>query len=81
MFNFYIDKLTFLRKLRKDSYICELSVSVESQPHIQAHLVFADTQSQNKKPKELEFCQRSNEVNDSRNRNNDSSFIFSRTNF
>ena len=23
--------------------------------HIQAHLVFADTQSQNKKPKELEF--------------------------
>jgi hypothetical protein len=25
--------------------------------HIQAHLVFADTQSQNKKPKELEFCQ------------------------
>jgi hypothetical protein len=27
--------------------------------HIQAHLVFADTQSPNKKPKELEFCQRS----------------------
>jgi hypothetical protein len=26
--------------------------------HIQAHLVFADTQSPNKKPKELEFCQR-----------------------
>ena len=26
MFNFYIDKLTFLRKLRKDSYICELAV-------------------------------------------------------
>lgn len=25
MFNFYIDKLTFLRKLRKDSYICELA--------------------------------------------------------
>jgi len=24
-------------------------------PHIQAHLVFADTQSPNKKPKELEF--------------------------
>ncbi len=30
--------------------------------HIQAHLVFADTQSQNKKPKELEFCQRSTET-------------------
>jgi len=29
MFNFYIDKLTFLRKLRKDSYICELAVIVE----------------------------------------------------
>ncbi|OFX23759.1 MAG: hypothetical protein A2033_12955 [Bacteroidetes bacterium GWA2_31_9] len=28
---------------------------VESRPHIQAHLVFADTQSQNEKPKELEF--------------------------
>ena len=41
------------------SYNLTLSVSVESQPHIQAHLVFADTQSQNKKPKELEFCQRS----------------------
>ncbi|MDO9154633.1 MAG: hypothetical protein Q7U47_13180 [Paludibacter sp.] len=26
--------------------------------HIQAHLVFADKQSPNKKPKELEFCQR-----------------------
>lgn len=32
---------------------------VESRPHIQAHLVFAQTQSLNKKPKELEFCQRS----------------------
>lgn len=29
MFNFYIDKLTFLRKLRKDSYICELAVIVK----------------------------------------------------
>lgn len=29
--------------------------------YIQAHLVFADTQSPNKKPKELEFCQRSTE--------------------
>jgi hypothetical protein len=28
---------------------------LKSQPHIQAHLVFADTQSPNKKPKELEF--------------------------
>ncbi|MBK7808856.1 MAG: hypothetical protein IPJ51_21610 [Saprospiraceae bacterium] len=27
----------------------------DSRPHIQAHLVFADTQSQNEKPKELEF--------------------------
>jgi len=32
-----------------------LCLIVESQPHIQAHLVFADTQSPNKKPKELEF--------------------------
>jgi len=31
-------------------------------PHIQAHLVFADTQSPNKKPKELEFCQRTTET-------------------
>ena len=30
--------------------------------HIQAHLVFADTQSPNEKPKELEFCQRSTET-------------------
>jgi len=29
MFNFYIDKLTFLRKLRKDSYICELVVMLK----------------------------------------------------
>ena len=29
MFNFYIDKLTFLRKLRKDSYICELPASLK----------------------------------------------------
>jgi hypothetical protein len=28
---------------------------LKSQPHIQAHLVFADTQSQLEKPKELEF--------------------------
>jgi len=40
-----------------------LSVSVESQPHIQAHLVFADTQSPNKKPKELEFCQLTTKIN------------------
>lgn len=26
--------------------------------HIQAHLVFADTQANAEKPKELEFCQR-----------------------
>jgi len=32
-----------------------------SRSHIQAHLVFADTQSPNEKPKELEFCQRSTE--------------------
>ena len=30
MFNFYIDKLTFLRKLRKDSYICELWASLRN---------------------------------------------------
>jgi len=30
--------------------------------HIQAHLVFADPQCPNKKPKELEFCQRSTET-------------------
>ncbi len=28
-------------------------------PHIQAHLVFADTQANAEKPKELEFSQRS----------------------
>jgi len=27
----------------------------KSQPHIQAHLVFADTQANAEKPKELEF--------------------------
>lgn len=31
--------------------------------HIQAYLVFANPQSSNKKPKELEFCQRSTETN------------------
>jgi hypothetical protein len=36
-----------------------LCLIVESRPHIQSHLVFADTQSPIKKPKELEFCQRS----------------------
>jgi hypothetical protein len=40
-------------------YKNKLCLIVESRPHIQAHLVFADTQSPNKKPKELEFCQRS----------------------
>jgi len=30
---------------------------LKSQPHIQAHLVFADTQSPNKKPKELEISE------------------------
>ena len=34
MFNFYIDKLTFLRKLRKDSYICELCVMLGRQCNI-----------------------------------------------
>jgi len=43
MFNFYIDKLTFLRKLRKDSYICELAASLTRQPRHereQAHTNF-----------------------------------------
>ncbi|MBV6473828.1 MAG: hypothetical protein JPMHGGIA_02123 [Saprospiraceae bacterium] len=31
------------------------SLLKDSRPHIQAHLVFAITQSQNEKPKELEF--------------------------
>jgi hypothetical protein len=31
-------------------------------PHIQAHLVFADTQANAEKPKELEFCQRTTET-------------------
>jgi hypothetical protein len=39
------------------THIAKLSVSVESQPHIQAHLVFTETQSPNKKTKELEFFQ------------------------
>jgi len=32
-----------------------LCLIVKSRPHIQALLIFADTQSQNEKPKELEF--------------------------
>ncbi len=44
------------------SYSNSLCLIVKSRPHIQAHLVFADTQSPNKKPKELEFCQRSTET-------------------
>jgi len=50
MFVEYLDRLT-------------LSGSVESQPHIQAHLAFADTQSPNKKPKELEFCRLTTKIN------------------
>jgi hypothetical protein len=43
-----------------------LSVSVESQPHIQAHLVLPDTQSRPfAKPKELEFSQRTDDRNKS----------------
>jgi hypothetical protein len=34
--------------------------------HIQAHLVFADTQANAEKRKELEFCQRSTETNEQR---------------
>jgi hypothetical protein len=40
----------------------EFSNMLKEPPHIQAHLVFADTQSPNKKPKELEFCQRTTET-------------------
>jgi hypothetical protein len=39
--------------------INELGNMLKEPTHIQAHLVFADTQSPNKKPKELEFCQSS----------------------
>jgi hypothetical protein len=44
---------------RHVSYPKALGNMLKEPPHIQAHLVFADTQSPNKKPKELEFCQRS----------------------
>jgi hypothetical protein len=43
-------------------HINELGNMLKEPTHIQAHLVFADTQSPNKKPKELEFCQRSTEM-------------------
>jgi len=46
----------FRENLRvKLPWVTRLCLIVESQPHIQAHLVFADTQGPNKKPKELEF--------------------------
>ena len=35
------------------------SASVKNKPHIQPQLLFTDTQSPNKKPKALEFPQRS----------------------
>lgn len=40
----------------------QLGNMLKEPTHIQAHLVFADTQSPNKKPKELEFCQRTTET-------------------
>ena len=44
------------------SYTQTLGHMLKNRPQIQAHLVFADTQSPNKKPKELEFCQRTTET-------------------
>ena len=38
----------------------KMYLNVESRPHIQAYF-FVDTQSQNEKPKELEFCQHCNQ--------------------
>ena len=43
-------------------HINKLGNMLKEPTHIQAHLVFADTQSPNKKPKELEFCQRTTET-------------------
>jgi len=54
----------FRENLRvKLPWVTRLCLIIESQPHIQAHLVFADTQSQTKKPKELEFFQRTDNRN------------------
>jgi hypothetical protein len=49
-------------KVRNVSYRHPLGYMLKDPTHIQAHLVFANTQSPNKKPKELEFCQRSTET-------------------
>jgi len=46
--------MNFIPMQTKGETLCLI---VENRPHIQAHLVFADTQSPNEKPKELEFCQ------------------------
>jgi hypothetical protein len=40
---------------RHCAYMWTLGHMLKEPTHIQAHLVFADTQSPNKKPKELEF--------------------------
>ncbi len=47
--------------------IQKLGNMLKEPTHIQAHLVFADTQSPNKKPKELEFCQRTTKNIDTEN--------------
>ncbi len=54
----FMRKFTFFSELRQAPPLCLI---VESRPRIQAHLVFPDIQSPNKKPKEFEFCQRSTE--------------------
>jgi hypothetical protein len=48
-----------LKKGFKVLFIWDLGNMLKEPMHIKAHLVFVDTQSPNKKPKELEFCQRS----------------------
>ncbi len=55
--------VTYQHKCMKDGVtigtpVSELSLSVEHQPHGQAHLVFADTQPNPKKPKELALTHR-----------------------
>lgn len=44
-----------------------LSNMLKDPTHIQTHLVFADRQRQNKKPKELELCQRTDEIEKKKN--------------
>jgi hypothetical protein len=52
---FFVESLVMSHRT---AYRQPLGNMLKEPTHIQAHLVFAETQSPNKKPKELEFCQR-----------------------